>query len=100
MGGDWLNKISYLEQLIPGTGVTTEVCSFEEKRAVLSCGTSNVVIARRVGSTYSYGFLGLMEVNLLGEWNVYTSVLPEGSVSVPRGYVPRSTLCIVIVPQC
>jgi acetyl-CoA carboxylase/biotin carboxylase 1 len=28
-------------------------------------------IARRVGSTYAYDFLGLMEVGLIGEWEKY-----------------------------
>jgi acetyl-CoA carboxylase/biotin carboxylase 1 len=39
-------------------------------------GTSNIVqtkraIARRVGSTYAYDFLGLMEVGLISEWQQY-----------------------------
>ena len=93
MDGEWLKPISYLEKPDPVTGVTTELCSFDESGKEESCfidsyGTSNVVqtkrsIARRVGSTYAYDFLGLMEVSLLGEWNEYTSALPEGSVSVP-----------------
>merc|ERR1711966_441770 len=51
--------------------------------------TSNVIqtkraIARRVGSTYAYDFLGLLEVGLLGEWNQHIESLGHGS-SIPSG---------------
>lgn len=52
--------------------------------------TSNIIqtkrsIARRVGSTYAYDFLGLMEVNLIGNWESYVSSLGgiSSGVTVP-----------------
>ena len=37
-------------------------------------------VARRVGSTYAYDFLGLMEVGLLGDWESYIASIGSGEV--------------------
>jgi acetyl-CoA carboxylase / biotin carboxylase 1 len=94
MDGVWLKPTTYLEKPNPVTGVTTEFCLLEESGEVEMCflhpyGTSNAVqtkrsIARRVGSTYAYDFLGLMEVGLIGEWDEHINSLPDGSVSTPK----------------
>eukprot|EP00536_Pseudo-nitzschia_multiseries_P003372 jgi/Psemu1/318156/estExt_fgenesh1_pm.C_520003 len=78
IGGEWLKPAIYLEEPDPVTGVSEKYClvddvSGEEMCVVDSYGGSNLVqtkraIARRVGSTYAYDFLGLMEVGLISEW--------------------------------
>ena len=52
-------------------------------------GTSNAVqtkrvIVRRVGSTYSHDFIGLVEVSLFGERNEYRNSFGDKAVSVPK----------------
>lgn len=94
MDGVWLKPTCYLEKPDPVTGVTTELCVLDENGKAEMCfmdayGTSNAVqtkraIARRVGSTYAYDFLGLMEVGLLGEWNEYNEGLGDNAVPVPK----------------
>jgi acetyl-CoA carboxylase/biotin carboxylase 1 len=94
MDGIWLKPQVYLEKPNPVTGVTTEFCLMEESGSVEMCflnpySTSNVVqtkraLARRVGSTYAYDFLGLMEVALIAEWSEHIGSLPDGSASVPK----------------
>lgn len=89
MEGEWLKPTAYLEKPDPVTGVTAEFCLLEESGEPTMCfldpyTTSNVVqtkraIARRVGSTYAYDFLGLMEVGLIGEWEQHINSLPAGS---------------------
>jgi acetyl-CoA carboxylase/biotin carboxylase 1 len=89
MEGEWLKPMAFLEMPNPITGVTTEFCVMDDEGKAERCmldpyGTSNIVqtkraIARRVGSTYAYDFLGLMEVGLFGEWQDYATQLPEGA---------------------
>lgn len=91
--GVWLKPTTYLERPNPVTGVTKEFCMLDESGNIEVCflnpyGTSNAVqtkraIARRVGSTYAYDFLGLMEVSLIGEWEEHISSMPDGAVSTP-----------------
>lgn len=82
IGGEWLKPSIYLEEPDPVTGVTSKytLVNYEtgesETLSVDSYGGSNIVqtkraIARRVGSTYAYDFLGLMEVGLISEWQKY-----------------------------
>jgi len=83
IGGEWLKPSIYLEEPDPITGVTEKYSLVNldsgegaEMRLVDSYGGSNIVqtkraIARRVGSTYAYDFLGLMEVGLISEWQKY-----------------------------
>ncbi len=80
IGGEWLKPAIYLEDPDPVTGVAERYCLVgdespdgEEMCIVDSYSGSNIVqtkraIARRVGSTYAYDFLGLMEVGLISEW--------------------------------
>lgn len=91
MDGEWLGATTYLEKPNPVTGVTSEFCLLDGSDEGTMCfldpySTSNVVqtkraIARRVGSTYSYDFLGLMEVSLIGEWEDHISSLPASSAA-------------------
>jgi len=96
MEGEWLKTVSYREKPDPVTGVTREFCTVgaEREMCVLDpYGTSNIVqtkraIARRVGSTYAYDFLGLLEVGLISEWDAYLKSLskfdPEkASIALP-----------------
>lgn len=80
--GEWLKPSVYLEQPDPVTGVATQYCLVDPDGGsgdmcfVDPYGVSNVVqtkraVARRVGSTYAYDFLGLMEVGLISEWSQY-----------------------------
>jgi len=83
IGGAWLKPAIFLEDPDPVTGVAERYCLVddesedgEEMCTVDSYGGSNKVqtkraIARRVGSTYAYDFLGLMEVGLISEWQKY-----------------------------
>jgi len=96
MEGEWLKTNAYLENADPVTGVTCEFCLFgkgKEEVCVLDpYDTSNIVqtkraIARRVGSTYAYDFLGLLEVGLIGEWDSHLRALsksdPDSVVTIP-----------------
>lgn len=82
--GEWLKPSVYIEKPDPVTGVAAEYCIVdpdggESQFCMLDpYGGSNVVqtkraIARRVGSTYAYDFLGLLEVGLISEWQKYLS---------------------------
>ena len=88
MEGEWLKTTAFLEKPDPITGVTSEYCIIGEDAEMCFLDpytASNVVqtkraIARRVGSTYAYDFLGLMEVGLIGEWDAYLKQL-RGPIS-------------------
>merc|ERR1711966_234917 len=82
MEGEWLKTAAFIERPDPVTGVTREFCIIgEEDICVLDpYEGSNIIqtkraIARRVGSTYAYDFLGLLEVGLIQEWATYLSSL-------------------------
>ena len=86
MEGEWLKPIAFLEKPDPVTGVTREFCLLgdSEKQACYldPYAASNVVqtkraIARRVGSTYAYDFLGLLEVGLIDEWDNHLKSLQK-----------------------
>lgn len=95
MEGEWLKTAAYLEKPDPVTGIATEICildesgSGESEMCVLDpYGTSNLVqtkraIARRVGSTYAYDFLGLMEVGLISQWQEYLEANGAADASIP-----------------
>ena len=93
--GQYLTPNAYLENPDPVTGVTTEFCLLEDSGEQSMCvldpyDTSNIIqtkraIARRVGSTYAYDFLGLMEVTLFAEWDEHISSLPgKADVKTPE----------------
>jgi len=89
MEGEWLKSIAYVEKPDPVTGVTREYCTVGDSVDGPMCfldpyATSNVIqtkrgIARRVGSTYAYDFLGLMEVGMIREWDTYIKSLDADS---------------------
>jgi len=89
MEGEWLKSSAYIERPDPVTGVTREYCLIggENESCILDpYTTSNIIqtkraIARRVGSTYAYDFLGLIEVGIIGEWEKYISSLSGSSTS-------------------
>lgn len=92
MDGEWLKPAVYLERPDPITGITKEYCMIDTEAEgdgqslmcfLNSYGTSNAVqtkraIARRVGSTYAYDFLGLIEVGLIAEWQKYITETGDG----------------------
>jgi len=90
MSGEWLKLNAFVEFPDPITGVTGQFCTIggEEPTCTLDpYGTSNIVqtkraIARRVGSTYAYDFLGLLEVSLIGEWESHLKSI--NAVNVKR----------------
>ena len=95
--GEWLKPTVYLEKPDAVTGVAKEYCLVDadgegdgvgEMCLLDPYSTSNTVqtkraIARRVGSTYAYDFLGLMEVGLISEWQDYVSETGKGDDAVP-----------------
>jgi acetyl-CoA carboxylase/biotin carboxylase 1 len=94
MDGEWLKTVAYLEKPDPITGVTTEFCLMDDEGVADMCvldpySTSNVIqlkraVARRVGSTFAYDFLGLMEVGLIGEWEQHIdSFGPRDDTQIP-----------------
>eukprot|EP00554_Chaetoceros_debilis_P010506 CAMPEP_0194110112 /NCGR_PEP_ID=MMETSP0150-20130528/9428_1 /TAXON_ID=122233 /ORGANISM="Chaetoceros debilis, Strain MM31A-1" /LENGTH=2089 /DNA_ID=CAMNT_0038799207 /DNA_START=48 /DNA_END=6317 /DNA_ORIENTATION=+ len=94
MEGEWLKTGAYSEKPDPLTGVTKEFCSIGDKENEVCFldpyATSNIIqtkrsIARRVGSTYAYDFLGLLEVGIIGQWEEYLTSLDDASMSMPSG---------------
>jgi len=89
MEGEWLKTAAFIERPDPVTGVTREFCVIGDgKDAVCMLDPyegANIIqtkraIARRVGSTYAYDFLGLLEVGLIQEWDTYLSSLSGPNV--------------------
>merc|ERR1719387_1361155 len=75
MGGQWLKTDGYVEFLDPVTGRTQSYCTvddgeecFLEPYPVSSALSTKRTIARRIGTTYAYDFLGLMEKALVADW--------------------------------
>lgn len=93
MEGEWLKTAAYIERPDPVTGVTREFCTIggaKDSLCVLDpYDGANIIqtkraIARRVGSTYAYDFLGLLEVGLIQEWDTYLSSLSgPDAASIP-----------------
>jgi acetyl-CoA carboxylase/biotin carboxylase 1 len=92
MEGEWLKTVAYTDNPNPISGVATEFCIIgdpENKMCVLDpYGSSNRVqtkraIARRVGSTYAYDFLGLLEVGLINEWNDHIKSMGGTANAIP-----------------
>lgn len=91
--GEWLKPTVFLEKPDPVTGVAEQFCLVDpnsdsdagEMCFVDPYGASNIVqtkraIARRVGSTYAFDFLGLMEVGLISEWQEYVKENPRQEI--------------------
>jgi len=94
MEGEWLKTSAFSERPDPVTGVTQEFCvlgdGVDEVCMLDPYATSNIIqtkraIARRVGSTYAYDFLGLLEVGLIGQWDDHLNALDDASLSMPTG---------------
>jgi acetyl-CoA carboxylase/biotin carboxylase 1 len=84
MEGEWLKTAAYIERPDPVTGVTREFCTIGDGKDSVCMldpyAGANIIqtkraIARRVGSTYAYDFLGLLEVGLIQEWDTYMTGL-------------------------
>jgi len=75
MAGQWLKTDGYIEYLDPVTGATQSYCSigddeqcFLEPYPVASTLSNKRAVARRIGTTYCYDFLGLIEKALVRDW--------------------------------
>merc|ERR1711988_134440 len=83
MSGKFLAADSYLEYPDPITGVTRQFCSITEGKSDEDAvcllnpypASTNIQtkrsLARRIGSTYAYDFLGLIEVSLIQKWDAF-----------------------------
>ena len=75
MSGQWLKTEGFLEYLDPVTGLTTSYCTidddalcFLEPYPIASALANKRAVARRIGTTYAYDFLGLIEKGVVGAW--------------------------------
>ena len=92
MSGQWLKVDVYREYLDPLTGKATQFCMLGKDGAEEACflepypmpGTlqQKRSIARAIGTTYIYDFLGLIEKAMVLEWRNYLSGAGEGDVPV------------------
>ena len=88
MSGQWLKTDGYLEYLDPVTGETQSYCTladkdegqmcFIEPYPVSSTLTNKRSIARRIGTTYAYDFIGLIEKALVSQWQ---SAIADGAAT-------------------
>jgi len=99
MSGEWLKVSIYNEYPDPITGVTQEFCTVGLEDSPLCTfdpyGISNIVqtkraIARRVGSTYAYDFLGLLEVGLVEEWQKHLGNLAQADLQRSSEVMPAT----------
>ena len=92
MSGQWLKVDVYREYLDPQTGKATQFCMLGADGAEEACflepypmpGTlqQKRSIARAIGTTYIYDFLGLIEKALVLEWRQYIAASGCGEVPV------------------
>jgi len=75
MAGQWLKTDGYVEYLDPVTSETQAYCAlgdeevcFIEPYPISSALSTKRTIARRIGTTYAYDFLGLTEKALVKDW--------------------------------
>jgi acetyl-CoA carboxylase/biotin carboxylase 1 len=101
MEGEWLKTTAFMERPDPVTGVTKEFCvlgdgkdqvCFLDPYAGANIIQTKRAIARRVGSTYAYDFLGLLEVGLIGEWDEYVTKLDNADINMPSGFFSSQEL--------
>jgi len=86
MAGQWLKTDGYLEYLDPVTGRTQSYCSVDDNQEmcvmepypITSPLSTKRTIARRIGTTYAYDFLGLIEKSLVKDWQ---SAISDGRYS-------------------
>jgi acetyl-CoA carboxylase/biotin carboxylase 1 len=101
MGGQWLKTDGYVEYLDPLTGRTQSYCAvddvdgeecFLEPYPISSALSTKRTIARRIGTTYAYDFLGLIEKALVGDWQ---SAIADGKHSeMPAGLLEVDELLL------
>lgn len=91
MEGEWLKTSAYSEMPDPVDGCVREACTIGESSVCMvdPYESSSIVqtkrsIARAVGSTYAYDFLGLLEVGLLGQWDAYIQAIGRDT-TIPAG---------------
>jgi len=102
MDGEWLKCVAYLDLVNPVTGITEQYCTIGEKAQVCVLdpyATSNKIqtkraIARRVGSTYVYDFLGLLEVGLVGEWEEHLRSMGASNDGIPANLFSAQELLL------
>jgi len=99
--GEWLKTSAFSERPDPITGVAKEFCvlgeGVDEVCMLDPYGSSNIIatkraIARRVGSTYAYDFLGLLEVGLIGQWDSHLTSLDDAGVRMPTNLFSKQEL--------
>ena len=92
MSGQWLKVDVYREYLDPQTGKATQFCMLGKDGVEEACfmepypmpGTlqQKRSIARAIGTTYIYDFLGLIEKAMVLEWRQFIADNGEGTVPV------------------
>jgi acetyl-CoA carboxylase/biotin carboxylase 1 len=99
MGGQWLKTDGYLEYLDPVDGSTQAYCTvgaeemcFVEPYPVSDALATKRSIARRIGTTYAYDFLGLIEKSLVAEWS--RAVTDGRFTSIPQNLVEVEELLL------
>mmetsp|Transcript_57673 Transcript_57673/g.67324 ORF Transcript_57673/g.67324 Transcript_57673/m.67324 type:complete len:2093 (-) Transcript_57673:220-6498(-) len=95
MEGEWLKTQVFNDIPDPVTGVSSRYCLVEDDSVCVldPYGSSNIVqtkrtVARRVGSTYAYDFLGLLEVGLIGEWEHHLNNIAKGDLDRSTDKMP------------
>jgi len=88
MSGQWLKVDGYLEYLDPITGTAVSYCTMDDGEAAETCFlepypvsselANKRAIARRIGTTYAYDFLGLIEKGVVSSWQ---AAIADGSAS-------------------
>jgi len=99
MAGQWLKLDGYIEYLDPVTGTTTSYCSLEEDEMcflepypVSSALASKRAVARRIGTTYAYDFLGLLEKSIVRAWQ--QSIADGAHSSMPSNLLEADELLL------
>ena len=102
MTGQWLKVDGYLEYLDPITGVTQSYCTVADKDGAEMCFlepypvdttlSSKRSVARRIGTTYAYDFIGLIEKALVSSWQ---AAIADGSATaMPTGLLEVDELLL------
>ena len=91
MSGQWLKADGYLEYVDPKTGETASYCTVADKDSDQVCyiepyAASTTLsnkrsIARRIGTTYAYDFIGLIEKALVSQWQ--TAIADGAATEMP-----------------
>jgi hypothetical protein len=104
MTGEFLRTDAFLEYPDPVTGITKQFCSItrEDQICLLSPYPASNSIqtrrasARRIGSTYAYDFLGLMEVSLIQKWDKHLKEVASTFPSRGDEKIPESVRFLVV----